>query len=228
MHRHTRTSLPAAIAAVVLMAAPIAAQTPAAAAQPAGQPQGPIVVEPIQNRAVFVPDVRVSEVSGQSATLVGGYGGIVVDSHLLVGGGGYWLANNARDRELYYLGGVVGWYLFGGKHVDIGIMSLIGAGRGTTGFTVDYGGIDPIDDVRFGAGPYHRPGYGPGVPTSRYYTVSQDLFIAEPSASVVWRLAKNIGIAGSVGYRFAAGAGNLNDEFQGVSGSVGIVFGGGK
>lgn len=223
MFRQARTVMLTGLAALVLAAGPVSAQTATAAggAQPAGQPQGPIIVEPIGHALVLVPDVRFGEVNGRSATLVGGYAGVVMDERLLVGGGGYWLANNARDREMFYAGGMVGWYLVDTDRLNVGLMSLVGGGQGTVGYDVDYPVIQPFDDVRFG----HRPPHGPGPMGPGRYLARQDFFIAEPMLSVVWRVAEHVGLSGSVGYRLVGGAGSLNDQFEGMSGSVGVVFG---
>ncbi len=228
MFRHHCTTLVVALWALVLAAMPAAAQSAASAdqQQPGGQTQGPMILEPVSHRVVVVPDVRFSEVDGRSATLVGGYGGMVMDDHLLVGGGGYWLANNRWDREMFYLGAVVGWYLLGSDRFDISLSSLVGGGTGTAALDVDGPVIMRPDDIRFGRD--QRPGSPTHLIWPSPFVMQRTFFVAEPTASVIWRFARRVGITGSVSYRLVGGADALNEAFRGVSGSVGIVFGGGK
>jgi hypothetical protein len=213
----------AALAAVLLTAAVSAAQSPAAAEQPGpGGQQGPMVVEPLTYNPVFVPDIRFGEVNGDMSTLLGGYAGVVMDKRLLLGGGAYWMVDNDWDRELFYLGAIVGWTVLGNNNVSLTVSGLIGGGQGTAGIDVEYPAFEQPEVVRFGGRPQHQPPYGG---TGRW-VVWEDFFVAEPTVSVVWQVSRGFGLSGSVGYRLIAGAGSLNSEFQGVSGSVGFVFGG--
>ena len=96
------------LAFVVGVAASARAQAPTSSDPQTGQ--GPLIVERIPSGWVVSPDVTITEVNKQAATLVGVYGGWLSDRTWLVGAGGYWLANNAHDFSMAY-GGIVTQYL---------------------------------------------------------------------------------------------------------------------
>jgi hypothetical protein len=56
--------------------------------------------------------------------------------------------------------------------------------------------------------------------------VREYFFVAEPQAGVVLHFASWARLELGVGYRFAAGAGRLDDELSGASASIAIQFGG--
>ena len=90
-------TLPLTLIVVIGIAASARAQapTPTSSDPPAGQ--GPLIVERIPSGWVVSPDVTITEVNKQAATLVGAYGGWLSDRTWLVGAGGYWLANNSHE-----------------------------------------------------------------------------------------------------------------------------------
>ena len=147
------------LAAAIGISASARAQAPAATDSQAVQ--GPLIVERIPSGWVVSPDVTITEVNKQAATLVGAYGGWLSDRTWLVGAGGYWLANNAHDFSMAY-GGIVTQYLVrSDRRIGFGVKGLVGGGDATisASYRDVYGTpIDTRPDIVFGHG--HRPGSG--------------------------------------------------------------------
>src|SRR5882672_609651 len=90
---------------IVFVVAMLAAS--AAYAQTAPAPaNGPLVLERIHDGWVLAPDFKITDFDNRTGELAGAYGGRLIDGTLLIGGAGYWLANEERDFKLAY-GGLV-------------------------------------------------------------------------------------------------------------------------
>ena len=187
------------------------APTPTSSDPPAGQ--GPLIVERIPSGWVVSPDVTITEVNKQAATLVGAYGGWLSDRTWLLGAGGYWLANNTHDFSMAY-GGIVTQYLVrSDRRIGFGVKGLVGGGDATisASYRDVYGmPIDTRPDIVFGHG--HRPGHGGPRPPSTPITPDTKLafneafFIAEPQAQLLWNLSPRVRVTFGAGYRFTPGA----------------------
>jgi hypothetical protein len=206
---------------------------PLAAFAQAPQPPGTMVIERVDQGFVFAPDVRFTEVDGETSTLIGGYGGWMTDRTWLVGAGGYWLANQDDDLEMAYGGLVVEWLSHGTERIGFGVRGLVGGGGATIGSTVgDYFELDDIElphvDPRFRhASRWIRGGRGgASIVADTPLLVHEYFFVAEPQASLILHFARWARLDVGVGYRFTAGAGPLDDELSGVSASVAVQFGG--
>jgi hypothetical protein len=199
----------------------------AVGAQPSTQPAGAkpgVVVEQIQNGFLGGPDVKYTQVNGSDGVLVGGFGGVLVENTLFIGGAGYWLANGDWDRGLSYGGVLVQWHFFSRRRVNVSVGGLLGAGFGT-GSERWHGGAVP--------GPYPAPrhargepgGYPPGYGTAGYVVYDTAFFVGEPQVNVVWHAADWMSVSAGAGYRGLAGAGRLDHQLQGATYSVAIRFG---
>lgn len=227
---------------VAMLAAPVAyAQT----TQP--PTNGPLVLERIHDGWVLAPDFKVTDVDNRTGELAGAYGGRLIDGTLLVGGAGYWLANEGRDFKLSYGGLVVGWQSPEFGRIRFGGRGLVGAGRATLGFDVDAlrGGIVQPGNVRAGNVTIGRgdirfgvtdPRAQAPVPTRapvpsqpqmlRARVLGRDDFLVfEPQANVSARLTKAIGVSCGVGYRETAQADILRDRLNGPTANLAIQFG---
>jgi hypothetical protein len=216
------------VAAICASAASTAwAQTPTPGA-------GSFIIEEVEQGVVFAPDVRVTEVDGRTAVLAGGYIGWLSDRTWLVGGGGYWLANQEDDLEMAYGGMVLEWQARGHERIGFGIRGLVGGGGATLGSTYgDYFGLDDIGltpDPRSRNARYSmRGGHGPrAIGADTRILVHEYFFVVEPQANVIVQLTRWARLDLGVGYRATAGAGSLDDELSGASASVAIQFGGGR
>src|SRR5262249_53714857 len=124
-------------AILLLMATPIAsrAQNADGTSGDAGQPpssQGPMTVERGHNGFAVAPDFKVTRINGSTGRLAGGYAGWIFDDALMLGGGGYWLTNNANSaRDMWYGGGVIQWFQWPDRPISIGARGLIGGGSAT-------------------------------------------------------------------------------------------------
>jgi hypothetical protein len=208
----------------VLQFGAVAAAGAQQAAQPGAAKPG-VVVEQVENGFLAGPDVKYTDINGHDGLLVGALAGVLVDRTLFLGGAGYWLANGDWDRGLSYGGVLVQWHFFGRRSVNVTVGGLIGGGWGTAAYAWD-------GEARPGPhpSPPHwngRPGVGPPVypPTPGYGVYDAGFFVAEPQVALVWRAAEWISISAGVGYRGIAGAGDLDKELRGVTGSLAIRFG---
>jgi hypothetical protein len=212
-----------------------------AAAQEAPDPATPpptasrLVLERVENGFAIAPDIRFGEIDGRSATFVGGYGGWMTDRTLLIGAGGYWLANSDRDVAMAYGGAVVEWLARGTERIGFGTRALVGGGSATLPRTFGDLYDGPIDPVEF---PGHRgargmPGGPPWIgglrpPSNVRVLVDESFFIFEPQANVLMRVTDWLRVNAGVGYRVIAGADLLGDDLRGLSGTVAVQFGGGR
>ena len=209
-------------AALMLCLLPIAASAqtpPAGSAAPASQ--GPMIVERIHSGFLVAPDVKVTEVDKKTSELVGGYAGWVTDDTIFIGGGGYWLANQSRDREMAYGGLMVQWLMHANRRIGLGAKGLLGAGRATLASSASdliargdlRGRIDPVDPRRT-------------VLTNTIVRFREDFVVAEPEVDALVRLTKHLRLTVGAGYRFTSGRDDA--RLRGPVGSLGLQIGGGS
>jgi hypothetical protein len=231
----SRTSgrLFAAAAMTLIVPATAAAQQQPASGTPQNTPvQG--TVGPIESGFLIAPDAKITQVNDRSATLVGAYGGWMTEHTVLIGAGGYWLANDARDFDMAYGGPVVEWLVHGNRTIAFGARGLVGGGRATLSGTLgDLFGVRTNQEAAASidrGGRHGRPVVTDGrrtITSASIVVVRDDFFIAEPQAIVSMRAARWLHVDAGVGYRLIAGAENLNDRLRGVSGTLSVKFGGG-
>jgi hypothetical protein len=220
---------------LLAVVATIAIVPAAAAEQSSGTPQNTPTqgtVGPIESGFIIAPDVRFTQVNDRAATLVGAYGGWMTEHTVLIGAGGYWLANGARDFEMAYGGPVVEWLVHGDRTIAFGARGLVGGGRATLGGTLgDLFGVrtDQVAAPSLNRGDHRGRPVGTdgrrGLTSSSLVIVRDDFFIAEPQAIVSVRAARWLHVDAGVGYRLIAGAENLDDRLGGVSGTISVKFG---
>jgi len=142
-------------------------------------------------------------------------GGLVIDDALLIGAGGYWLADSSRTRKLSYGGAVVEWRQGTGETVGFALKGLLGVGTATTSQTVTLVGFD-------------RDENGARAPTSLgsvAVAFRQDFFVAEPQADLLVRLGPNVRLHVGGGYRLVGSDRRIGSEIRGATGSVSLEFG---
>ena len=88
-----------------------------------------MTVERVKSGFLVAPDFKVTEFDHRVSGLAGAYTGWLYDRTFFLGGGGYWLANRSRDREMAYGGLVVGWFAGADRRIGFGAKGLIGGGR---------------------------------------------------------------------------------------------------
>jgi len=214
------------IAAAVLVASTTYAQNP-----PPAPTSGPLVLERIHDGWIVAPDFKVTDLDDRTGELAGVYGGRLFDNTLLVGGAGYWLANDARDFKMAYGGVIVGWQSREFGRIRFGGRGLAGGGTATLGFDITSA---RAGDIRFGVTDPRRPqqpqaparGPIPQIQTRPARLVARDEFaVFEPQANVAARVFKGIGVSCGVGYRETVGADILNDRLNGPTANLAIQFG---
>jgi hypothetical protein len=213
----------ASVAALALCCLPVAAsaQTTSGGAPPPAS-AGPMIVEQIHSGFLVTPDVKITEVDKKTSELLGGYAGWVADDTIFIGGGGYWLANQSRDREMAYGGLVVQWFALSSSHFGLSAKGLVGGGRATLSSPLSQILVRPPrgrvnqDDLR-------------RVPiATTLVRFREDFFVAEPELDALVRLTRHLRLTVGAGYRFTS-AGDRQDDnrLRGAVGSVGLQIGGG-
>jgi len=196
---------------------------------------GPVVPEPTRNEWVLAQDFKVTQFDDRTGELAGAYGGRLIDGTILIGAGGYWLANDRPDFKLTYGGVIVGWQSPEFGRIRFGGRGLVGVGRAMLGFdaTAPRGSVPVPDarpgDIRFGVSdpraqlPVRTPvpqQFPPGPGVGR-----DDFFVFEPQANVSARLTRAIGVSCGVGYRETAQTDILQDRINGPTANLSIHFG---
>jgi hypothetical protein len=212
-----------------LIALCIAVLLPSAAVAQTAAPASPLKIEPIDSGFVLAPDARFTDVNDKFATLAGVYGGWLTDRTLLVGAGGYWLANRDDNFKMQYFGGVGSWTLGARRKVGLRAGALVGGGSATLAKT--YG--DLFGEIPAGAPGLsrdHRLSFrgrgGSPITSATLVRVNEDFFIAEPQVNAVMSLTKWLHLDAGVGYRLIGGADLLSEDLRGISGSIALQLGG--
>src|SRR2546428_3752226 len=120
------------------------------AAQTTPSAPGPMIFEPVRSGWLAAPDFKITEVDHRTSELVGGYAGRITDDTFFIGGGGYWMANQSRDREMAYGGLVVQWLARANARPGLSVKGLVGGGAGELGGTALFGDNDERGDRRGG------------------------------------------------------------------------------
>jgi hypothetical protein len=198
-------------------AALLACATPVVAQRADQQPQaGPLVIEKIQNGWLFAPDMRAADLDGKTGALAGGYAGRFYDNTFVFGGGAYFLTNRDDDFKLAYGGPVVEWLALTNRRIGFGVRALVGFGTATLPVPV----TEIVDErVLASATGRHRVRFDLWDPTGTI-AIDDGFFIAEPQANVHFNLTRGQRIVFGVGYRATAGAHFIDDQLNGLSGSI--------
>lgn len=159
------------------------------------------------------PVIKLTEINGQTGVLVGGRGGWIINNTLVIGGGGYGLANEV-DGSQVILGSTQKLnFGYGGFEMEYIINSdkMIHA---TVGFLIGGGGVN------------HRNLWNDfDFDMKRADT----FFITEPFVSVEANILSYFRICAGGSYRYISGIDetpNLgNDDFSGVSAFITFKFG---
>ncbi len=197
----------AVLAALAAAPAIAAAQTPPPRSANQG---GPMTVEQLETYYAVGPELRVTSLGDDTATLLGGNAGVYVGK-ILVGAAFYTAVNGEHHEGLTYGGGIVGWQPWASRRFGVDVRSLIGFGHGTTMQTFSVTTRDRRGSV---VGTREATGLA-----------SSDLFIAEPQAGLLVGLTKNMRLNVGAGYRFANAEHVDNDRFSGATGSIALEIG---
>jgi hypothetical protein len=188
-----------------------------------------VVVEEVKHDFVLGPEVKFTQLNDRDATLVGGYGGVLVDKSLLVGAAGYGLTNGDQRFRMAYGGGLVEWFLFSGRAIDLSLRGLAGAGRARVAHR--WNGLEAADRiVAFGhkGAKVHTGGNTVAGAAPAYLVYETDFVIGEPQLNIVWHAARRISISAGVSYRAIGSASGLEKDLRGAAGAVSVRFGGSR
>lgn len=177
----------------------------------------------IDNGGFGAPRIKVSSVRGNLGVLVGAYGGWLIDHKLLIGGGGYGLANNIKAQDdvqsvmnykeqpyvdFGYGGGVLEYYFNPDELIHSSVSVLIGAGG------VSYRSSD-FD---------HNSSLGGWNDTHKGDVV----FVLEPGIGGEINVAKYFKVGASLSYRYVSGVdlyGMKNSDLSNFSAGIALKFG---
>jgi hypothetical protein len=208
------------ITGLFVLITPLAAGAQDATPTPNQGTQGPMIVERIKSGFLVAPDFKVTEVDHKTSALAGAYAGWLTDNTLLIGGGGYWLANGSEGDEMAYGGLVVGWLARADRRVGFGAKALVGGGQATLSNTI-VGIVGRPDDRN---GPFGR-----GARNATVHVRFHDgFFIVDPEANLLVNLTHGLRLTGGIGYRLISGSWDADDRLRGVTGSLALQIGGGS
>jgi hypothetical protein len=217
----------AAAIACALLALPVAAGAQdASAEQQAPRTQGPMAVERVKSGFLITPEIKVTRFDRRTSELVGADVGWLADQTFFIGGGGYWMADQSRDRQLAYGGLVLGLTTPVDSPFSVGVKTLLGGGRATVSraFTI----FDPFND-----GDVRSPTPGRGnvsvpVPILTNVRFREDFVVLEPEVNIGFKMSKRIRLTAGAGYRWIGRDRGGLDGLSGPTGSVGLqIVGGG-
>ena len=208
------------VLALALSLVPMAA---AAQGTPPPPGQGPMTVERVTSSFLVAPQVKVTRFDRKTTELVGGYAGRLTDRTFFIGGGGYWMAERSRDRQLAYGGVVVGLQSGANGRVGFAVKGLVGGGRAT--IVRSELRFDDDHDVRILTPAIVPKVVLPPTPVFTDVRVREEFFIFEPDASLVFKLTRRVRLTAGAGYRWVGRARGGRDGLGGPSGSVGLQIG---
>ena len=185
------------------------------AAQTTPSAPGPMIFEPVRSGWLAAPDFKITEVDHRTSELVGGYAGRITDDTFFIGGGGYWMANQSRDREMAYGGLVVQWLARTNARLGFSVKGLVGGGAATLSGLTLLRDNDDRDDRR-------------GRITTIRGRHNQAFFVAEPEADVLVRLTRHMRLTVGAGYRFTTSERGGDSRLRGAVGTLGLQIGGGS
>jgi hypothetical protein len=208
------------------LSVPVAASAQTTGAAPINQ--GPMIVERVHSGFVVAPDFKVTEVDRTTSALAGGYAGWLTDETFFVGGGGYWLANQASGRKMAYGGLVLQVLARTDRRIGFAVKGLIGGGRATLDTalpqTLGFRDLPNLPDLRRFGIDLDR---SLRIPTTSRVRVREGFFVAEPQLDVVVRLNRQLRLTGGAGYRLIDAEGR-DDRLRGATGSIALQIGGGS
>jgi len=214
LRRCARVIPAALLCAASLLGAPSASLAADPQAPPAKPASSKVVVERVENTAIFAPDFKYTSIDNVDGFLLGAYGGVLVDKTVFIGGGGYWMVNGNDLHELGYGGLIVEWHFLRSKNASVSVGGLGGYGWARVPFSYAWDVCYPPNMQTPRHGGYGYCGYG-----------EVGFMVGEPQVSAVFRVADGLSIAANVGYRFAAFASGQEDRLRGITGGVSIRFG---
>jgi hypothetical protein len=167
---------------------------------------------PIENGGFGGPVLKIGSFNGETAILVGGRGGWIVNHSFIIGGGGYGLVSNVKAKVLGPFGERYLNFGYGGleleyvsnpdRLINFSFQTLIGAG-----------GLSWRDDE---------------MKAGLHISDTDTFFIVEPGVNATLNVTPYFRISGGVSYRFISGvqsAASSNPDLSGPSGVLTFRFG---
>lgn len=178
----------------------------------------------VENGGFGAVSIKFSTIKNKSGVLVGGYGGWLINHQLLIGLGGYGLANNvAADNSVVsiynfirqplitfgYGGAIFEYYIQPNSVVHSSVSLLIGGGG--------------VLYRQSGAGDYFNASWG-----DPYRSSTNTVFVLEPGVSAELNVASYCKIGVNASYRYVSGVditGLQNSDLSNFSAGIAFKFG---
>lgn len=191
--------------AIVVLLLAVAVAAPALAQEPET-----LISGGVSHGGFGGPAVRFTRLSDQLGVMVGGHGGWIIGHSFVIGGGGYGLAGNNVDMPYTGIPGGRPYLTFGYAGVELQYI------------------IRPMKLVHYSVSALIGGGSARCRAGGMWVTGTDDVFIAEPGASVILNLTRSIRLDLGVAYRFASGVDipwMANEDLSGPSGILAVGFG---
>ena len=170
-----------------------------------------LISGPVDHGGFGGPSIKVADINGKTAFLMGGYGGWFINHAFMIGGGGYGMVNDLKapfevdGKTLYYelgYGGLMFEYVDNSHRLfHFTVNTLVGAGE------LSY---RSKNDAIF----------------EKY--ADDTFFVLEPSFNVELNVTTHFRVGLGVSYRYIDGldiAGTTEEELSGVSANLNFKFG---
>jgi hypothetical protein len=175
-------------------------------------------LETIPSGFVAAPELKLSELNGESASLLGGRAGWLSDRKLFLGAGAYWLTSGAASADLAYGGAIVEWFVRRSNQFNLSFGGLVGAGTGTLAVDTSELPVPVFRDARGRGGRFsHR------FPST--VRVNEGFFVAEPQANASYTFTDWLRLNFGAGYRLIGAASGLESRLRGPTASVSLQLG---
>lgn len=163
------------------------------------------------------PVVKFSPVKGSMGVFVGGYGGILINSTLMIGGGGYGLATNTQADQSVAPGQSIG-VGYGGL-----ILEYIGSSNQAIHYAIQF-------FAGWGGATYYYRTFDRGIPvnTGRNTTSADGFFVMEPGLYLELNMTRWFRFGVGASYRYVNGVelnGLTNNDLSNVSANLTFKFG---
>ena len=189
----------------------------------------------VDNGFLFAPDFKFTDLNGHFASLVGGYGGWVIDKKFLIGGGVYTLANGSGADGMTCGGGVFEYFINQGSLVNVSVRGLVGGGKATLdsgfpSFDRDFGRGNDFPSFGGSGSRGNVPGFvnvlgrrfSEDFDLDDIFATETSFFIAEPEVNVILNISETFRLGVGGGYRFIGGAGRLQNRLDEFTANVAL------
>ncbi len=189
--------------------------------------------EDLTYKGFFTGILKGTEINDHGAAIIGGRGGVVINKHLALGAGLYWLVNEVEgnlqykdeDIEMYYGGFWIEYIFMSDKLYHVSLGTTLGLGEISFDEDCYY---DCRDDCR---DDYHCYDCRHDCYDDCYDVCDDDddgFFVVEPEINIILNLTNSVRLGTGVSYRLVDGIntdGLSDSDMGGFSGHIYVKVG---